>query len=227
MNQTLSRRLWLRQIALAVAALVVADRIIAGGSAEETPLALVQQLSDSVLDYLRHHPVADDTSRDALVAFIEKRVLPHFDMGRMTSLAVGPAWRQATAEQRERLTREFQNLLLRTYANAAKAYRDEKLEFAPLRGNPSDQVVRVAARILRSGTDPIDVQYVLEMRNGSWKIIDVVIGGVSLVTNYRSTFAAEINRGGIDALITLLAEKNARGETDPVPGTGEAKKRGG
>ncbi len=226
MNPTLSRRLWLRQIALAVTTLVVAGRSFASGSAEETPLALVQQLSDAVLDYLRHHPVVDDASRDALVAFVEKRVLPHFDMGRMTSLAVGPAWRQATAVQRERLTREFQKLLLRTYANAAKAYRDEKLEFAPLRSNPSDQVVRVAARIHRSGAEPIDIQYVLEARDGIWKIIDVVIAGVSLVTNYRSTFAAEINRGGIDGLITLLSEKNARGETDPVPGTGEAKHRG-
>lgn len=223
MNQ-LSRRRWLRHVVgIAVA---LSCGVVAGlHAAEETPLALVQRLSDAVLAYLKRHPVVDEASRDALIAFVEKEVLPHFDMARMTSLAVGPAWRQATPEQRARLTAEFQKLLLRTYANAAKAYRDEKLEFAPLRSAADEPVVRVAARIVRSGAEPIEVQYVLESRNGAWKVIDVVIAGVSLVTNYRSTFAAEIHRSGIDGLIALLANKNARGETDPVPDTGGEKRR--
>ncbi|GLW59838.1 exported protein [Hydrogenophilus thermoluteolus] len=183
----------------------------------DDPVALVQRLSDAVLAYLKAHPVTDEPSREALVAFVEANVLPFFDMPRMTALAVGPAWRQATPEQRAQLTEEFKKLLLRTYSNAAKAYKDETLEFLPQRGGANDPVVRVAARIVRAGSEPIEVQYVLQNRGDGWRIFDVVIAGVSLVTNYRGSFAAEINRGGIDGLIRTLAEKNAKGETDPVP----------
>ncbi|GAB6050954.1 ABC transporter substrate-binding protein [Hydrogenophilus islandicus] len=214
------RRLWLKGAWTALLALPMVGwgMLQAAAGEPQDPVALVQNLSDQVLSYLKSNPVTDERSREAFVAFVEKTVLPHFDMARMTSLAVGPAWRQATAEQRQRLTAEFQKLLLRTYSNAAREYRDERLEFLPERRGANDPYVRVAARIVRSGAEPIDVQYVLENRDGAWKIFDVVIAGVSLVTNYRGSFTAEINRSGIDGLIRLLADKNARGETDPVPG---------
>ncbi|WP_217125517.1 MlaC/ttg2D family ABC transporter substrate-binding protein [Hydrogenophilus thiooxidans] len=188
---------------------------------DEDPVALVQRLSDAVFAYLKAHPVVDEPSREALAAFVETNVLPYFDMPRMTALAVGPAWRQATPQQRAQLTDEFKKLLLRTYSNAAKAYKDETLEFVPQRGGADDAIVRVAARIVRAGSEPIDVQYVLQNSGNGWRIFDVVIAGVSLVTNYRGSFSAEINRNGIDGLIRLLAEKNAKGESDPVPGPGK------
>lgn len=195
--------------------------VAAAQTTDGDPVALVQRLSDAVLAYLKAHPVTDEASREALVAFVEKEVLPYFDMQRMTALAVGPAWRQTTPQQRAQLTEEFKKLLLRTYSNAAKAYQDEMLEFLPQRGGANDPIVRVAAKIVRAGSEPIEVQYVLQNRGDGWRIFDVVIAGVSLVTNYRGSFTAEINRSGIDGLIRVLAEKNAKGETDPVPVPGK------
>ncbi|MCX7946112.1 MAG: ABC transporter substrate-binding protein [Hydrogenophilus sp.] len=192
--------------------------IAAATGAAEDPVRMVQQLSDRVLAHLRTHPASDESGRAALVALVEQEVLPYFDMVRMTSLAVGPAWRQADAAQRERLVAEFRQLLVRTYTNAARSYRDERLEFLPQRSNPGDPVVRVAARLVRSGGEPLEIQYVVERRDGGWRIFDVVIGGVSLVTSYRSSFAAEISRSGVEGLIRTLAEKNARGEVEPAPG---------
>lgn len=219
------RRVFLTGIlGVTVLAIAPGSRVYAATpKTEEDPVALVQRLSDSVLAYLKAHPVTDEPSREALVAFVEENILPYFDMPRMTALAVGPAWRQATPQQRAQLTDEFKKLLLRTYSNAAKAYKDETLdlEFLPQMRGANDPIVRVAARIVRAGSEPIEVQYVLQNRGDGWRIFDVVIAGVSLVTNYRGSFTAEINRGGIDGLIRVLAEKNAKGETDPVPEPGK------
>ncbi len=218
----LSRRLWLQGCAAFVMAMVTAPPVWANPKPEEA-VALIQKLSNDVLAHLQQHPVKDEASRAAFATFVEREVLPHFNLARMTSLAVGSAWRQASSPQRERLIAEFRQFLLRTYTNAAKEYNDERLEFAPLRVNPGDPFVRVGARVVRSGAEPIPVEYVLEAREGRWQVFDVIVAGVSLVTSYRSSFAAEIERGGIDGLIRWLAERNARGEVGEVPGKTTAK----
>jgi len=182
----------------------------------KAPDVLVKEISDEVIERLKQHPIKTDADMNEWLAYVENRVLPHFDFERMTMLAVGPAWRQATPEQRKRLTQEFKTLLVRTYANALREYRDEKLEFKPLRMAPGDKTVRVSSVVIRPGSEPIAIDYVMELKGDGWKVFDVVVAGVSLVTSYRSTFGQEIQAKGIDGLIQTLAQKNARGETMPA-----------
>lgn len=182
----------------------------------KAPDVLVKEISDEVIERLKQHPIKTDADMNEWLAYVENRVLPHFDFERMTMLAVGPAWRQATPEQRKRLTQEFKTLLVRTYANALREYCDEKLEFKPLRMAPGDKTVRVSSVVIRPGSEPIAIDYVMELKGDGWKVFDVVVAGVSLVTSYRGTFTQEIQAKGIDGLIQTLAEKNARGETMPA-----------
>lgn len=182
----------------------------------KAPDVLVKEISDEVIERLKQRPIKTDADMNDWLAYVEQRVLPHFNFERMTMLAVGQPWRQATPEQRQRLTQEFKTLLVRTYANALREYRDEKLEFKPLRMAPGDKTVRVSSMVIRPGSEPIAIDYVMELKGDGWKVFDVVVAGVSLVTSYRSTFGQEIQAKGIDGLIQTLADKNARGETMPA-----------
>lgn len=182
----------------------------------KAPDVLVKEIADEVIERLKQKPIQSDEDMNEWLVYVEERVLPHFNFERMTMLAVGPAWRQATPEQRKRLTEEFKTLLVRTYASALREYRNEKLEFRPLRMAPGDKTVRVSSYFIRPGGEPISVDYMMELRGDSWKVFDVVVAGVSLVTSYRSTFGQEIQAKGIDGLIQMLAQKNARGETLPA-----------
>jgi phospholipid transport system substrate-binding protein len=140
---------------------------------------------------------------------VEAKVLPNFNFTRMTRLAVGVPWRQATSAQQQSLTNEFRTLLVHTYTSAFTQYRDQVIEYRPLKLQSSDSEVVVRSVIKQTnGADPIDVNYSMEKTDQGWKVYDVAIAGVSLVQNYRSTFNAEIQKSGIDGLISTLAAKN-------------------
>lgn len=183
---------------------------LATGSALAAPApdALVKDLTEQVLEVLRTDEglKKGDTSR--AVQLIEEIVLPHFDLRRMTMLAVGRDWREASEAQRERLIESFYSMLLRTYSNALTEYRDQTVVFRPLRGQEG-RSVRVQTEVRQSGAQPIPVDYMLEKSGENWKVFDVVIAGISLVTNYRSTFAQEIRNGGIDGLIQALETRGS------------------
>jgi phospholipid transport system substrate-binding protein len=180
------------------------------------PDELVRKLSDDVLDIIRTEKArqAEDTKR--LVAQVEAVVSPHFDFRRMTMLAVGRDWRQATAEQQQRLVDSFYRMLVRTYSNALTQYRNQTVEFKPARFAPDDTVVHVQTEIRQSGTQPINVDYVLQKTEGGWQIFDVVVAGVSLVTNYRGSFAQEIRAGGIEGLIRTLETREREISQQPA-----------
>ncbi|MGH8719224.1 MAG: MlaC/ttg2D family ABC transporter substrate-binding protein, partial [Burkholderiales bacterium] len=144
---------------------------------------------------------------DKLLELVEAKVLPHFDFERMTRLTVGKHWNRASGEQKEALQREFKNLLIRTYSAAFTGYQNQTVEVKPLRADPKDSTT-VQTLVNRPGGKPIEVNYDLGKTPNGWKVYDVAIEGVSLVTNYRSTFATEIQQGGIDGLIRALREKN-------------------
>ena len=134
---------------------------------------------------------------------------PHWLFTRMTRLAVGAPWRQASAAQQQSLTNEFRALLVHTYASAFTQYRDQVIEYRPLKMQPGDTEVTVQSRIKQSGgQDPIEVNYSMEKTDQGWKVYDVIIAGVSLVQNYRSSFSTEIQKSGIDGLIASLTTKN-------------------
>jgi len=172
------------------------------------PDALVRGVSDDVLSIVRHDKAiqAGDTRR--VVDLVEEKVLPHFNFRRMTMLAVGKDWRQASPEQQNKLVDAFRTLLVRTYSNALTQYRDQTIAYKPLKVGDADTSVRVQTEVRQAGAQPINIDYSLEKTGDGWKVFDVVVAGVSLVTNYRGTFAQEIRVGGVDGLIRSLEEKN-------------------
>jgi len=139
---------------------------------------------------------------------VDEKILPYVDFEKMTRLAVGRGWRQATPEQRAALTREFRTLLVRTYSGALSQVKDHQVQLRPFRAQPNDSDVMVRTNIVASRGDPIQLDYRLEKTAAGWKIYDVNILGVWLVENYKSQFASEINANGVDGLIKTLTDRN-------------------
>ncbi|WP_442881022.1 MlaC/ttg2D family ABC transporter substrate-binding protein [Aromatoleum sp.] len=171
------------------------------------PDELIGELCEEVVEILRTNKPARSGDTAGTVRLVQEAVLPHFNFRRMTMLAVGRDWRSATPEQQKRLTDAFYGMLTRTYSNALTQYRDQTVAVRPSRVDPSEKTARVQTEIQQPGGQPISVDYVLELRPDGWKIFDIVVAGVSLVTNYRGTFAREISLGGIDGLIDSLETK--------------------
>ncbi len=178
-------------------------------SAQElAPDAQVKKIAGDVIAIARQDKGIRAGNQNKINQLIETEVLPHFDFGRMTALAVGRNWHKASAAQQQALTDEFRALLVRTYSSALATYRDQAIEFKPLRAAAGEDEVTVRSQIRQPGAAPISIDYSMERTAAGWKIYDVVVGGVSLVTNYRETFNAQIRDGGLDGLIKTLALKN-------------------
>lgn len=173
-----------------------------------TPDALVRNVTDEVLGILAQAPESQAERRQAAMRLIEDKIAPHFDFTRMTALAVGRGWRQADAGQRDALTGEFRTLLVRTYANALGGYAGQKVSFKPSPATDAQGEATVRSQIRQAGAPPITVDYRLARTDAEWKVFDVVVNNVSLVTNYRSSFATEMAQGGADGLIRALRDKN-------------------
>ena len=172
------------------------------------PDMLAKNVTDEVLAILRADREIASGNQKKVADLIDAKVLPHFNFARMTQLAVGRNWRQASPEQQKALTAEFRVLLVRTYTAAFTAYRDQTISYKPVRLLPGDTDVVVKSQISQPGGQPVAVDYSMEKSERGWKVYDVAIEGVSLVQNYRSTFAGEVQRGGIDGLIKTLSERN-------------------
>ena len=197
---------------LFAALLACASLLLSPGALAQqmAPDALVKSVTDEVLDIIRKDKDIKAGSTRRAIELVEQKVLPHFSFTRMTALAVGKDWRQATPEQQKVLTEEFRDLLVRTYSNALIAYKNETVDYRPFKMQPGETDVTVRTQIHQAGArQPITLDYSLEKNGNAWKVYDVVVAGVSLVTNYRSSFATEIRNGGIDGLIKTLKAKNA------------------
>lgn len=177
-------------------------------AAISTPDALVKTLSEDVLASIRKDPTLQSGDIARLNALIDEKILPHVNFEKMTRLAVGRGWREASPEQRQALTREFRSLLVRTYAGAVSAAKDYQVQMKPFRADPGETDVTVRTQAVPARGDPIQLDYRVEKTAAGWKIYDVNVLGVWLVENYRNTFAGEISRGGIDGLIKSLVERN-------------------
>ena len=196
---------------LAVLALAALVAVALPARAQEAPDALVKRVSSDVIATIKADPRIQAGDQARIREMIEVKLLPHFDFARMTALAMGKNWRAATPEQQKRLADEFKTLLVRTYSTALNKYRDETIEFKPLRMSPGDTDVVVRTQVMRQGAQPVQIDYSLEKSPDGWKAYDVVIGGVSLVTNYRDEFNQQVQSGGIDGLVKTLAERNKGG----------------
>ena len=177
--------------------------------AQEAPDALIRRVSQEVMDLARNDPAIQAGDRRRIYAVVESRILPHLDFQRGTALTMGRNWRQATPEQRQKLAAEFRNLLLHTYAGAMSQIKDQTMTFKPLRMDPTDTDVEVRSEVrLPRRPEPVEVSYRLHKSTTGWKIYDVNVMGAWLSETYRTTFASEVNKGGIDGLIHTLEEKN-------------------
>ena len=179
--------------------------------AQEGPLELVQKTADDVLSVLKSDQSIQE-DKEKIYKLAEEKILPNFDLDRISMLVLGKTWRKINEDQQQKFKTEFKTMLLRTYAVALGKYKDQDIHFKPLRMEPEDNKVSVKSQIIQDGTQPISVDYSLAKKDNVWKVFDIVIEGVSLVTNYRSQFASEIKNNGIDSLITKLAEKNNKGD---------------
>ncbi len=176
--------------------------------AEEAPDVLVNKITDEVLEIVRKDKDIQSGNTRKAVELVDTKVLPHFNFQHMTALAVGKEWRKATPPQQQQLIVEFKTLLVRTYSNALTGYKNQKIVFKPFKMNPGDTDVLVRTEVLQPGAKPVQLDYSLEKLEGGWKVYDVNVAGISLVTNYRDQFTQEIRNGGMDGLIQTVAAKN-------------------
>jgi phospholipid transport system substrate-binding protein len=175
---------------------------------ELAPDALVKNVTLEVVDLIAKDKEIRTGSRAKLIGVIEAKVLPHFNFTAMTALAMGQNWGKSSPEQKRQLTEEFRTLLVRTYASALAAYSEQKFDFRPLRARATDTDVTVNVRVLQPGAQPVTLDYSMEKTGNGWKVYDVMVGGVSLVANYRTEFANSVRASGIDGLIKELHAKN-------------------
>jgi len=203
-----------RILAMLAAALVPAMAL-----AQESPEALVKRVADEVLAIVKSDKDLAAGSPSKVVALAEQKVLPHFDFERMTRLAVGKNWAQASEAQKQSLVKEFRTLLVRTYSSSLSQYRNQTIEVKPGKTGAADKETVVRTQIVQQGGPPIPIDYSMEKKDTGWMVYDVVIDGASLVTTYRGTFNDQVQRGGIDGLIKTLQDRNA----GPAPARSAAK----
>lgn len=181
--------------------------------ATETPDALVKRTAEDVLAIVKSDKDIQAGNQQKIFALAEEKILPNFNFDRVSRLVLGKNWTKATPDQKSAFQTEFRTLLLRTYATALSKYKNQVIEYKPLRLADGANTATVKTVILQPGGQPITVDYTLEKQTDAWKVYDIVIEGVSLVTNYRSQFTQEIRQNGLDSLIKKLADKNSAAQT--------------
>ncbi len=171
-------------------------------------LALVTQTAEKIQTQLRAERDVVTKNPKRVYELVEQIVLPNFDFTNMSASVLGKNWRSASDEQKQRFTQEFKLLLVRTYAKALVDNMDHKIAALPLRIADGATDVTVRTEIPQKGGFPLPINYSMEIKNGAWKVYDVDIDGISMVKNYRTTFASEVKQGGVDDLIKKLKERN-------------------
>jgi phospholipid transport system substrate-binding protein len=194
---------------LAIVVSVSALTFSAGASAEmEAPDALVKRISEDVLNSVKADKDIQAGDVNHVVTLVQEKILPYVDSQRMTALAAGRFWRQATPDQQMQLVSEFRTLLIYTYSGALSQIRDQKIEYKPFRASPADEEVEVRSQVVQPRGEPIQLSYRLEKLPTGWKLYDINVMGAWLVEAYKGTFNSEISKNGIDGLIKMLSDKN-------------------
>lgn len=200
MNRT---RQWV--IVLASALLLF---ICAVDGSMDTPRQLVINVSNQVIQALNKNPELEQRDPNSIYKLLNRIVVPHFDFDAIAQLVLGHYWRDANPQQRQRFIEAFRTHLVRFYATSLAKYKNQKIDYKPVRADAASQEVEVRTEVQQQDGPSIPIDYRLHLNGGDWKVYDVTIDGVSLVTSNRSSFAAEIQQGGIDALTSRLAEHN-------------------
>lgn len=179
-------------------------------AAEAGPDALVKSTADEVLAILKKDADIKSGDQQKAIQLIDAKVLPHFDFAYMTQLAVGKNWARATPAQKQQLISEFRRLLVRTYSSSLTEYRNQTIEYKPSNVAANADEATVKTLINQPGGQPLAIDYSMHKVNNAWKVYDIVVDNVSLVTNYRNSFSTTVRQSGIDGLIKMLADRNQR-----------------
>ena len=193
---------------IALATVTLAFNASAAAPANEAPDALVKRISQDVIDTAKTDKAIQAGDQKKVMDLVETKILPYVDFQRMTALASGRFWRDATPDQQKALSTEFRSLLIFTYSGALSQIKNETVEFKPLRADPTDTEVEVRSQVNVARGEPIPLNYRVAKSATGWKIYDINVLGAWLVETYKGTFASEINKGGIDGLIKALSDKN-------------------
>lgn len=168
---------------------------------------MVKKTADDVISAIKSDKDIQDGNKKAIYALVESKILPSFDFNKICRLVMGKNWRKMSADQKEEFSTGFKMLLLRTYAVALSKYTDQKITVLPMK-KQKGSVVTVKTEITQSSSQPINVNYALSNSTGKWLVIDLIIEGVSMITNYRSQFGGSVRSNGIDGLLKELKSKN-------------------
>jgi phospholipid transport system substrate-binding protein len=196
--------------------LAFANTGFAAAAAQEAPDQLVKRISLEIIDLAKADKEIQAGNQKRVYDLVDSKILPYIDFQRMTSLAAGKSWRDATPEQQKQLINEFRTLLVFTYSGAIAQIKDQRVEFKPLRAAPEDTEVEVRSQIIQTRGEPIQLNYRLEKLPAGWKIYDINVLGAWLVETYKGSFSAEISKSGIDGLIKTLTEKNKKLASAPI-----------
>jgi phospholipid transport system substrate-binding protein len=188
--------------------LLIGGLLSAAAHAATPPEELVKDTSQRMLKALQEEKTDLKKNPERVTALVNEIVLPHFDFVRMSKLALGRYWRRADEKQQQAFVEQFRALLVRTYRSALTEYRDQTIRYLPFSGDQSSGDVTVKTQVDQPGGSTIPIDYTLHLENDEWKVYDVVIDGISLVINYRSSFSSEIRQSGIDGLIDKLRKRN-------------------
>ena len=197
---------------LLLAALLFASGAGVLDAAEDAASALVRNTSERMLSVLGKRRAEIDRNPSLIYGLVDDIVAPHFDFSKITQAAVGKHWRKTTAAQRRALTESFREVLIRTYARALLNYSGQEIRYLPVKPGRRKSTVVVSTEVRERGGPPLPVDYRMHLKAGAWKVYDVVIDHVSLVSNYRSSFNTQIRQTGIEGLIRRLNEMNRRGQ---------------
>ncbi|WP_394809049.1 phospholipid-binding protein MlaC [Nitrosomonas sp.] len=195
---------------LGIAVLILSNLLVLPAwSMDLSPDKLVDRTVKEVIEIIQKDEELKSGNRDKMLDLIETKILPHFNFSRMTQLAMGQHWSTAAPEQKNKLVDEFRTLLVRTYSNALTSYNHETINVNPVKqlGDQVEITVRTVV-IQGNGKEPIPIDYSMEKKSDGWKVFDVTVAGVSLVTNYRGTFNSQVRKGGVEGLLKVLTDKN-------------------
>lgn len=195
--------------------LIILTAVVVGLSAQlalaqEAPDALVKKNTNEILAALKADKDLAAGNQKKIEKLADEKILPLFNFTRMTQLAVGRNWKDASDAQKKSLIDEFRTLLVRTYSTSLTQFRNQTIDVKPMKMAAADTEVVVKTQVNQPGGQPVPIDYSMEKSGDSWKVYDVLIDGVSLVTNYRSSFNTEIQKSGIDGLIKSMSERNTK-----------------
>lgn len=198
--------------ALAVTASAIFKPVLAEASVQsiESPVVLLERTSTQVIKILRDDQELLKSDPDRIYKVIDEYILPHLDDVTMAKLALGKNWKKATKEQKLAFVDEFKSLLVRTYSKSLLEFKDQEIKYFPVNLAADAHKTSVKAEVIQPGGPSIPMAYRMRIKNNAWKVYDIKIDGISLVTSYRGTFTQEIRKSGIDGLLKYLRDKNSK-----------------